>query len=292
MKAMPSMRCCRLLAAALWFALSHFAVAEACKAPDFEQNVSGQEQCLRMRRYGSTTPEVMLVWLHGDVSSGGPADYHFPIARKAAEKFSAANVLSVALVRPGYPDGSGEISTSSEPLRQRFDHYTKENIAEVATAIKHLRDKFKPNKVIAIGHSGGAASSALVMGMTPGLLDAAILVACPCDLASWRSSGGKRPWYNSEDPMKWVDKIDPTTHVIALTGRNDNNTFPEIAESYIQALQARKITAEFQVLSGENHNSAFRTPEVFDAVQKMIAVKATQQAHAKVQPPIQDEAPK
>ncbi|SFN45643.1 Prolyl oligopeptidase family protein [Formivibrio citricus] len=283
MKAVSALRYYRLLAATLWLALSHFAVAEACKAPDFEQNVSGHEQCLRMRRYGSSAPEVMLVWLHGDVSSGGPADYHFPIARKAAEKFSAANLLSIALVRPGYPDGSGEISTSSEPLRQRYDHYTKENIKEVAAAIQHLRDKFKPGKVIAIGHSGGAATSALIMGMNPGLLDAAVLVACPCNLAQWRSGGGKRPWYNSEDPMKWVNKIDPATHVIALTGRNDSNTFPEIAESYIQALQARKINAEFQILNGENHNNAFRAAEVFDAVQKMIAAKSTRAVHAKAQ---------
>lgn len=281
-----------ILSSILLAVISHAVVGAPCEAEDYEQKVSGKDQCLRMRKYGAAAPEVLLVWLHGDVSSGGPANYHFPIAQKAAEKFSASNVLSIALVRPGYPDGSGEISTSSAPLLQRFDHYTEENIAEVAAAIRRLRDKYKPNQLIAIGHSGGAASSALIMGMMPGLLDATILVACPCNLASWRSSAGKRPWNHSEDPMKWVDKIDTAVRVIALTGSRDNNTFPEIAESYIQALQAKEINAEFQTLSGENHNSAFRAPEVFDAIQKMITAKLTQQTNTKVQYSTQDEAKK
>ena len=61
--------------------------AAPCDVEDFETRVSGTSQCLMMRRFGTTEPESMLVWLHGDVSSGGSANYHFQSAEKAAKVF-------------------------------------------------------------------------------------------------------------------------------------------------------------------------------------------------------------
>jgi len=45
--------------------------AATCSVEDDELRVSGASQCLLMRRFGTGTPDVMLVWLHGDVSAGG-----------------------------------------------------------------------------------------------------------------------------------------------------------------------------------------------------------------------------
>ena len=56
------------------------ASATPCPNEDFETTVSGQEECLLMRRYGSAAPATMLVWLHGNVSTGGPANSHFRVA--------------------------------------------------------------------------------------------------------------------------------------------------------------------------------------------------------------------
>ena len=61
--------------------------AEPCAEALAATAVSGVEQCLRMRQFGSETPETFIVWLHGDVSSGGPANYHFAIAEKATADF-------------------------------------------------------------------------------------------------------------------------------------------------------------------------------------------------------------
>jgi pimeloyl-ACP methyl ester carboxylesterase len=245
--------------------------AATCSADDYELKVSGASQCLLMRRFGASDPDVMLVWLHGDVSAGGPGNYHFPSAEQAVSQFAAMKVLSVALVRPGYPDGSGDSSSVAILQRGRADHYTKENLAEVGTAIERLRARFQPKRVVVVGHSGGAATAAVLLGMKPKLIDAAVLVACPCDLVAWRA--GRREWSRSENPIKWVAQVDPWTRVVALTGAKDDNTRPELARMYVEALKAHGVDAAFQLLADETHNSAFRSSEVFNAVRTLLAPK-------------------
>lgn len=247
------------------------AFGTACKSEDFDTRVTGISECLLVRKYGlgeSTLPNAMLVWLHGDVSSGGPAKYHFALAEKAATYFAKEKVLSVALVRPGYPDGSG--NESSGYHNGRSDHYTSENISEVGGAVERLRLKYKPNIVVLIGHSGGAATAAVLMGMKPELAEAAILVACPCELIRWRIHRRGRPWTQSENPIHWVEKLSPNAKVIALTGSNDDNTLPALAKSYVDALVARRVNASFQAVPDETHNSVFRSAAVFEAIGKVF----------------------
>lgn len=242
--------------------------AEPCETEDFQTAVTGKEQCLLLRSYGDTAPKALLIWLHGDVSSGGPATYHFPLAEAAAKEFASEATLSVALVRPGYPDGSGKSSSVAEGHTGRSDHYTQTNVTEVATVIERLIQHYSPKKVVVIGHSGGAATTAIMLGLRPALIPAAVLVACPCDLVSWRS--GRRAWSASENPAKWIPQIDTKTKVIALTGERDDNTRPKLAEDYVSALSARGIAAEFRALPYETHNSAFKSPEVSHAIRRLL----------------------
>jgi pimeloyl-ACP methyl ester carboxylesterase len=245
--------------------------AATCSAEDFDTRVSGQSQCLVMRRFGAVEPESLIVWLHGDVGSGGPANYHFAAAEQAATALSGSGVLSVALVRPGYPDGNGNASTVAFLHSGRSDHYTAENLTEVGVAIERLRTKFRPKKVIVIGHSGGAATTGVLLGLKPGLIDGAVLVACPCDIAAWRA--GRREWPRSESPMRWVDKVSPAARVIALTGGRDDNTLPALAQAYVQTLAARNVAAQFRLLPDDSHNSAFRSEAVLEAVRELVAAK-------------------
>ncbi len=261
----------RLFLLSVLLMLAQSAAAQPCAVDDYETHVSGASQCLLMRRFGVVEPDTMVVWLHGDVSSGGPANYHFRIAQEAAAQVATANVLSVALVRPGYPDGSGESSSASFSNSGRADHYTKDNLTDVGTAIERLRARFKPKTVIAVGHSGGAATTAVLLGMKPGLIDAAILVACPCDIATWRS--GRREWSRSENPIKWVGQINPPTKVIALTGSRDDNTSPELARMYIDALRARGVDASFAVVPDQTHNGAFQSGEVTSALRTLLPAR-------------------
>jgi predicted esterase len=250
------------------FSVSASAYADTCKSDDYSVFVSGKEQCLVIRKFGTEKPKVMVIWLHGDVSSGGPANYHFPLAKRFADEHSAEKVLSVALVRPGYPDGEGNTSSVSFFNSGRQDHYTKTNITEVANAIDKLKNQFQPSKVILVGHSGGAATAALILGMFPNLANGAVLVSCPCDLTAWRV--GRRAWSASENPLNWVSHVSPQSNVYALTGDRDDNTSPQLAMIYVTALKEAKVTAEFQLLENESHNSAFRSPAVFLTLRKFI----------------------
>lgn len=257
-----------LLAALAMCVAATAARTEPCDVDDFETRVTGVSHCLLMRRYGPAEPRALVVWLHGDVSSGGPATYHFAQAQRAANDFSTSGVLSVALVRPGYPDGSGASSSVSAFHSGRTDHYTEENIAEVAAVIEKLRLKYKPKSVILVGHSGGAATAAVLLGMKPQVANAAVLVSCPCELVAWRS--GRRPWTRSENPTHWAEKIAPATRVIALTGTRDDNTSPNLASAYVDLLRSRGLDATFHPIADATHNGALGSTEVFDAIARLL----------------------
>ena len=259
------------LAALLAVLIATSACASPCETDDFETKVTGLSQCLLIKRYGPTDPTVLVVWLHGDVSSGGPANYHFRLAQKTAERLSASNVMSVALVRPGYPDGEGATSTVSLLNSGRSDHYTQENIAEVGAVIEKLRAKYRPKSVIIVGHSGGAATAAVLLGMKPQLAEAAVLVACPCELVSWRRRQARREWTRSENPTRWAEKIAASTRIIALTGSRDDNTPPDLAKTYVELLRSRGIDATFQAIDGATHNGAVESAEVYDAIVRLAS---------------------
>lgn len=221
----------------LLLSISASAYADTCVTDDYNVFVSGKDQCLVIRKFGTEKPKVMVVWLHGDVSSGGPAKYHFPLAKRFTEDYSAEEILSVAVVRPGYPDGEGNSSSVTFFGSGRRDHYTTTNITEVASAIDRLKTRFQPSKVILVGHSGGAATAALILGLFPNLVNAAVLVSCPCDLVAWRV--GREAWSASENPINWVSHVSPQSLVYAFTGDRDDNTSPQLAMSYVKALTGR-----------------------------------------------------
>ena len=255
-----------LLISGLLLVVTRAALAAPCTSDDFETHVTGVHECIVIRHYGnsaSTTPDAMVVFIHGDVSSGGPANYHF----RLAEKEASTKIATIALVRPGYPDGAG--NASSGDSNGRADNYTRENIAEVGTAIEHLRDHFKPGRVILVGHSGGSATAAVLLGSMPKLAAGAVLVSCPCDIVRWRT--GRRPWPQSESPIAWADKVDPATRVIALTGTQDENTSAELAQAYVATLKARGIDASFIAVPNANHNHAFDSTLVTEAIASLVA---------------------
>ena len=134
----------RLLLSAIFLFFGCAPSGTPCKTEDFETRMTGVSECLLIRRYGfseSMSPHAMLVRIHGDVSSGGPASYHFALAQSATTHFANQKILSVALVRPGYPDGSGNASSGYH--NGRSDHYTSENISEVGGVVEKLRRRLQ-----------------------------------------------------------------------------------------------------------------------------------------------------
>lgn len=255
-----------LAAAAAAAALSTAASAMAapCPSPDHRTRVSGGDECLAMRTYGAGGARpTLIVVLHGDVSAGGPARYHFPIAEGFANAVPGA--VAVALVRPGYEDGSGGASSGNN--HGRVDQYTAANIDAVAGAIAALKAHHRAARVVLVGHSGGAATAGVIVGRHPGLADAAVLVACPCDIARWRQ--GRRSWTRSESPSTYAARVPASTVVSAITGDRDDNTPPSLARDYAASLAARGLRATATILPGVDHNAAFRDPAVVAEVVRL-----------------------
>lgn len=224
-------------------------VPPACEGPQ-RLEVDGRG-CVAVRRFGQATSDTLIVMLHGDVSSGGPASYHFPFTQRIADRVPDAAV--VALVRPGYPDGAG--NTSAGTNYNRTDQYTAGNMDIMAGAIQALKRETGATRVIAVGHSGGAATIANILARDQGLIDAAALLACNCNIAAWRDGFGRQPWTRSLDPYRLADSVPMTARVVGYTGANDTNAFPSQKRSYIEKLTARGVHAEMHVVPGAGHNS-------------------------------------
>lgn len=194
--------------------------------------------------------QATVVILHGDVSGGNgksPANYHYNLASRIASQNSNATVI--ALLRPGYHDGKGRKS----PGRREFDQYTSRNNNAVAQALKVIKAARPSAELILVGHSGGAAQAGAVTGRFPGLVDTAILMACPCHLSKWRQ--GRKQMTRGQSPHRYVSKIAKDTRVIAITGAQDDNTTPALAQDYIGRARQAGLSSDLILVNGAGHNS-------------------------------------
>ncbi len=125
---------------------------------------------------------VLVVVLHGDAPFNKPGYQDTFAARIAAAN---ADVIAAAILRPGYTDPQGHTS-DGERGQTTGDNYNARNVDAIAAAIDSLQRRFTARRVVAVGHSGGAAITAHILGRLPDLVDAALLVSCPCDGTRWR----------------------------------------------------------------------------------------------------------
>jgi len=237
-----------------------------CSPPDNLQWVVGNKECLKIRTLNtkvSVPDPVLVVFLHGDVSSGGPASYLF----ERAIWFERQDVVPVVLIRPGYYDEHGNKSTGSE---LRGNNYTPHNVDAVAAVVKNLEVQHRARKVVLVGHSGGAAIAGVILGRHPGVADAAVLAACPCNIDAWRLIRGGPRWSASLSPHSYAKRIPKATEVIALTGADDSNTVPSLAREYVKMLKTLGIHARFELVPAVSHNGVVKSKPFYDAVWELI----------------------
>ena len=153
---------------------------------------------------------------------------------------------------------------------RRGTGYNSHYVEEIALAIKKLKDYHKANKIIIVGHSGGAAIAALILGRHPGIANGAILAACPCNINKWAQTGGKRSGRGALSPHDYVENIGADVTIIALTGTKDDNTFPILAIEYIEKLKKNNINAKFIGVEGETHNGVTRSPQFYNAINEIL----------------------
>jgi predicted esterase len=187
----------------------------------------------------------------------------------------ASNVVVVGLLRPGYSDERGNRS-DGDALSATGDNYTAEVVEAVALATTQIEDRYGTGATILIGHSGGAAIAALVLGRHPDVADAALLVACPCDLPAWRSyMMSVRPnpvWqqpHQGLSPMDETSGVRPTTIVELMVGAEDDVVRLEYSQAYAADLRSRGVEADVTILPSLGHNILQRPP-VFGQARELI----------------------
>ena len=254
--------------------LSFAAWAQPCSELPPERTVSDLKGgCLALMPIGpaALSSKTLIVMLHGD-GQGRLNQLQIERWTLLGRSLQGPDRSVFFLIRPGYQSPAGNSSGWANP---RDDDYTPQNMERVAGALRVLRETYKSEKLILIGHSGGAATSSIVLGKHPGVADAALLLGCPCDVPPWRLhrnaqrgiSGG---WPNSLNPLAFIADIPVGTPVIAVTGAQDDNTLPEFAKRWVETANAKSIKARFEEISGLNHSTIQQWPGIASRVSQLI----------------------
>jgi pimeloyl-ACP methyl ester carboxylesterase len=251
----------------------------------------------------SNHPLLVLV-LHGDLPDPRP-DYQYLVAKtmtvgwpEAPQRSASlraalgadwndADVVAAGLLRPGYRDPSGDRS-SGDMGHATGDNYTPDVIDAVASATRQLAAAYQARAVVLVGHSGGAAIVADVLGRHPDLVDAALLVGCGCDPEAFRARKRAQSWLPiwsgpnpSLLPLSLVTTVRPGTIVRMLVGADDDVAIPQDSRRYAQALQLHGVDVQLTIEPGLGHNILV-TPAAFrelGLLVRALAVRDQQQRH-------------
>ena len=200
--------------------------------------------------YDLNNAETLAVYLHGD-TPGDEGEYMLHAARKV----SLQNLVSAAIIRPGYRNSRGDFSTGS--TNGERDNYSIENIESIWQVTQKLKTKFQAKKLVLVGHSGGAAIAANLAAIHHEEIDGLVLISCPCDIHAWHPD-----WTVSLSPLDLADRYSKDIKVIALTGQDDTATPPYLAEVFISTLKKHRLTnVELRVPKKMGHKFIIKRPE-------------------------------
>jgi pimeloyl-ACP methyl ester carboxylesterase len=215
---------------------------------------------LKAQVYRSARPNRrprMVVVLHGD-SPFAPPSYQYTFARRVAATLD--DVIAVALLRPGYTDDRGDRSDGDRG-QASGDNYTPAVVDAVATSIRMMAARVHASRVFLVGHSGGAAIAADLLGRAPDVASGALLVSCPCDVNSWRAhmyamQGGAiwREPVTSLSPVDLAAAVSPHARVRLVVGSADRIAPPSLSEKYARALRRRGIAVTLTVVPNLGHD--------------------------------------
>ena len=222
-----------------------------CEAPHNLSRVSGTIHCLAIKTYARAdgSAKTLAVVLHGDLSRGGDADYIFPVAERAA----SLGAMGVAMMRPGYRGDGRQSSGVASRSQGRWERYTADDIGSIAAAVAALKKHHRAERVVMVDHSGGALISGVMIGRAAPLVDAAVLIACPGDVVRWRWMGNRKQLPNAESPHDYLSSAPKSSRIFAVTGENDRNTMPSLAQKYVQEAKAMGLEAKFVALPDAGH---------------------------------------
>lgn len=241
-------------------------------APDNVTRIFGAGLCWAAHTERPSRPKPntpVVIYVHGD---GGGYASNAHLVRVGGDLAKKLQVIAVSVLRPGYRDGKAK---SDGTARGGDDDYRRPTVDSLAGVIDSLRAFYPDRKVVLTGHSGGAALTALVMGMHPGKADGAVLVGCPCDVPAWRNwrntSAGKSGVWVSLSPLDKAGGVSKSAPIVAVTGEKDDNTLPKFALAYLEALKKQgQDHAEFMSAPGATHGTSISSPVYHQAVAKVV----------------------
>jgi pimeloyl-ACP methyl ester carboxylesterase len=259
-------------------ALSTAEAAASCAPPMANEatgGVAGDDTCLlAWLVLGDAAKErggPLFILVHGD--GGGTVRQGYletwqKLARELAKKRPDARVLF--LQRPGYRSSLG---ASEGYANSTDDDYTARNVERVAQAVAVARKHYAPDRIVYVGHSGGAAIGALAFGRLGAIADRFLFVGCPCgDLAAWREhrnnqrgGAGRNLWPNSLSPLANLDKLAAGVPVVLVTGDRDDNTLPKFAEAWLAQAKGKGVEAQMVLAPQQTHSTSLGSPETLRA---------------------------
>jgi pimeloyl-ACP methyl ester carboxylesterase len=267
------------LTVAAWLATGSPAPAASCTELPESRQIRIDGDCLALVPVSTPTDtrteggaRTLVVLIHGD-RGGVLRDRHIEEWTRVGQTLQAPDRAVTFLIRPGYRTPSGDSSGLANP---KDDDYTPQFVERIARAVTGLKERHTAENVILVGHSGGAAISALVLGRHPGAADAALLLGCPCDVPPWRAHrsaqrGRDATWRMSLNPLSVVDGIPP---VIAATGADDDNTLPRFARRWVEAAAESGVSVMFEQVDGYDHRGIVSWPGVADRVSRLASALA------------------
>ena len=224
----------------------------------------------------SEAPLLVLV-LHGDLPEPSPS-YQYEFAKVVADTARntvGTDVVAAGVLRPGYRDPTGDRS-SGDMGRAVADNYTPEVVDAVARAARQLAKDQHARATILVGHSGGAAIAANVLGRHPDIARGAVLVACGCDPSAWRarrSAETSNPIFDGPTrsilPLEVGSAVAPGTVVRMVVGQEDDVAPPAYSQTYATALRQHGIDVAVDVVPGLGHNILF-APRVLEALAHIL----------------------
>ena len=218
----------------------------------------GQQKVLLAESEETSEVQELIVFLRGDAPFEDPT-YQYRIARQIASLRSNAVVAS--LLRPGYKDQCGDRS-GGDTGEMIGDNYTWDVIESVNTIVEALQTQFTPSQTTIIGHSGGAALTALLAAKHPKRMDKALLVSCPCDLPAWRAHMAEftnNPYWTTptlagESPVEYVDQLDVDIHIELIVGTEDKITPTDLSQRYLQAGMKSDKQMRLTIITDGDHD--------------------------------------
>ena len=227
----------------------------ACEKEDFLTFVSAEKnKCIALQSIGDIkqNKKNLIIFLHGDLSSGvkppGKNGYW-----KLGNELLSENANFFFLGRPGYTLDSGRKSYGDyQETRKSKTNYKWEKLELVAKAAQNLKEYYRANSLIMIGHSGGAFSLATINSRIPNLIDKTILISCPCNFENWRKMKGESVFKLKTSPHRNINGISKDSHTIIIVGRDDTNTFPVLSKNYHEMLITKGLKSELYIIEGKH----------------------------------------